>query len=169
MSFKIQGGLCKFEHTDLLTTTNTLLIYYKHSEYLEHHPHTHSCLSDGTLATSSWACSLVSEPSMSTSTRAALLSTSPTSIPPSWWNITVFPERVAKILLCVCVCVCVCKHVCACVRVCVCVCVQACVCVCVCVCVHTCVHACPCTKRLQKRSLKRFFADTLLSYDFLPT
>ena len=44
---------------------------------------------------------------------SAQLSTSPTSTPPSGWNITTLPDRVATMLVwCVCVCVCVC--VCAC-------------------------------------------------------
>ena len=35
---------------------------------------------------------------MSISTLSALASTSPISTPPSWWNITRLPERVAMIL-----------------------------------------------------------------------
>ena len=56
------------------------------------------CFSFGTFPTSREACSVVRVSSMSTATLEALVSTSPTSIPPSWWNITKLPVRVARIL-----------------------------------------------------------------------
>ena len=50
------------------------------------------------MATRALACFAESVLSMSTTTLSALVSTSPISTPPSWWNITRLPERIAIIL-----------------------------------------------------------------------